>query len=118
MKLSEPKKPESKLFRHFFGSFYKLPADFRYSLTLDGVQAIEELLYPLFKHKDIAVSLSENRIKVSGNKAMEWSQFTVFIDHNLKTRSISYDGSYSIVWERIDSGNWVISKIIDNSFNI
>lgn len=91
---------------------YKNPQN---SIDLQGKKALKKKLVSLFEDKNLAVALEENHISVAGDKAVEWSNFTLFIDHSSLEKSISFHGNCSLIWEKSGDKKWVIRKIMDTS---
>lgn len=88
----------------------------RHSKSISGIQSLKEKLVLLFEDKEFALAETENRITLAGDKAMDWSSFTLFIDQLSKNESISFEGSCALIWEKRENEKWFITHIIDSTF--
>lgn len=84
---------------------------------LKGKQSLKEKLVLLFECKQLALALSETQINLTGDIAFEWSSFTLFIDYLSMDESNSYEGSYSIIWKKRENEKWLITNIMDSTFD-
>lgn len=81
--------------------------------ALQGRQAIHEWMTPFFRQYTYDLSVSDVRVRLAGEWAVERGTFTSNLTSRADGKSGSHSGKYLIVWHRETDDRWYMERYID-----
>lgn len=83
--------------------------------AVHGKEEIRAWLAGPFRTYDYDYSVTEVRLRVAGNWAIEQASFTTVVSIAADEPPRSHDGSYIVLWNRYPGDLWLIDRYVDLS---
>jgi uncharacterized protein (TIGR02246 family) len=80
-----------------------------------GRRAFKQWLAPFLGKYSYEFSITDERIKVAGDWALERGKFTSEMTPNSGGKSMKHSGSFTVLWKRGKDKEWYIDRYIDDS---
>jgi len=83
--------------------------------AINGKERVREWLGPAFAAFDYRYSVSDVRVRVAGDWAVERASFHTKAQTKLGDDAPDHEGDYTMLWRKTSSGAWMIERYIDHS---
>ncbi len=87
------------------------------SEAIQGKENIRNWLKKPFAELDYDYSVSDVRIRTAGGWAIETADFVSRVSTKSGEKVPPHKGSYTLIWKKMNTGEWLIERYIDHSAN-